>query len=160
MNPWNILFPFQKYMKNFNGANQMKDMDEYMSKFVANLQNGDLGQMMNAASSSNQQQETDNPQQETAQNKLAASIFETHSDVYVRIPIEDRAHMKHMKIYHTSNLLIAEGIPELPDRNTYTLPAIVKKKGSTALYKDGTLEIKLHKMNDLQYSEINITEMQ
>lgn len=160
MNPWNILFPFQKYMKNFNGANQMKDMDEYMSKFVANLQNGDLGQMMNAASSSNQQQETDNPQQGTAQNQLAASIFETHSDVYVRIPIEDRALMKHMKIYHTSNLLIAEGIPELSDRNTYTLPSIVKKKGSTALYKDGTLEIKLPKMNDLQYSEINITEMQ
>ncbi|MBD3109806.1 Hsp20/alpha crystallin family protein [Bacillus sp. AGMB 02131] len=150
MNPWNILFPFQKYMKNFNGANQMKDMDEYISKFLSGLQNGDFGQMMNNTASANQQ--------ESAQNKLAAAIFETHSDVYVRIPIAERALMKHMKIYHTSNLLIVEGIPERTDRNTYTLPAIVRKKGNTALYKDGTLEIKLPKVNDLQYSEINITE--
>lgn len=155
MNPWNILFPFQKYMKNFNGANQMKDMDEYMSKFLSGLQNGDFGQMNN---NNNNNNTASSNQQESAQNKLTAAIFETHSDVYVRIPIAERELMKHMKIYHTSNLLIVEGTPERTDRNTYTLPAIVRKKGSTAFYKDGTLEIKLPKVSDLQYSEINITE--
>lgn len=155
MNPWNILFPFQKYMKNFTGTDQSKEMEEYMLKMFKSLQNGDLGQMMNTTSEATA---TTN-EKDTQQGKLPATIFETHSDVYVRLSIKDSTQLKRMKIFHTSNLLIIEDIPELTDRSTYTLPAIVKKKGSTALYKDGTLEIKLQKINDLQFSEINITEI-
>jgi len=157
MNPWNILFPFQKYMKNFTGTPQLRDMEEYMSKMVADLQNGNLGKMSNTeATSSN----TSSSQQEhMQQSKISAAIFETHNDVFIRLPIEENVQLKNMKIYHTSNTLILEGIPELSDRNTFTLPAIVKKKGSTAQYKDGTLEIKLSKATDLQYSEVNVTEL-
>jgi len=158
MNPWNILFPFQKHMKNFTGSHSPKDMEEYMSKMLQNLQNGDFGQMMNAAATANSTSNQNNTA-DTQQGKLPATIFETHSDIFVRLSIENSDLLKNIRIVHTSNILIVEGIPEQTDRNTYTLPAIVKKKGSTALYKDGALEIKLPKINDLQYSEINITEM-
>ena len=158
MNPWNILFPFQKHMKNFTGSHSPKDMEAYMSKMLQNLQNGDFGQMMNAAATANSTSNQNNTA-DTQQGKLPATIFETHSDIFVRLSIENSDLMKNIRIVHTSNILIVEGIPEQTDRNTYTLPAIVKKKGSTALYKDGALEIKLPKINDLQYSEINITEI-
>ena len=161
MNPWNILFPFQKYMKNFTGSHSAKDMEEYMSTMLKNLQNGDFGQMMNTAADANSttNQNNTNHTSGTQQGKLNATIFETHSDIFVRISIENSDLLKNIRIVHTSNLLIVEGLPELTDRSTYTLPAIVKKKGSTAIYKDGALEIKLPKINDLQYSEINITEI-
>ena len=158
MNPWNILFPFQKYMKNFTGSHQSKEMEEYMSKMFKSLQNGDLGQMMNNSNEA-ATTATTTAQNDTQQVKLPATIFETHDDVFVRLSIKDSTQLKRMKIFHTSNILIVEDIPERTDRSTYTLPALVKKKGSTALYKDGTLEIKLPKINDLQYSEINITEI-
>ena len=160
MNPWNILFPFQKYMKNFTGSHSAKDMEDYMSKMLKNLHNGDFGQMMNAAAAANSTTDTDQTNtNNNQQGKLPATIFESHSDIFVRLSMENSDLLKNIKIVHTSNLLIVEGIPEQTDRNTYTLPAIVKKKGSTAVYKDGALEIKLPKINDLQYSEINITEI-
>ena len=145
-------------MKNFTGSHSPKDMEEYMAKMLQNLQNGDFGQMMNAAATANSTSNQNNTAG-TQQGKLPATIFETHSDIFVRLSMENSDLLKNIKIVHTSNILIVEGIPEHTDRNTYTLPAIVKKKGSTALYKEGALEIKLPKINDLQYSEINITEM-
>ncbi|MGE7603737.1 Hsp20/alpha crystallin family protein [Peribacillus sp. NPDC097675] len=89
---------------------------------------------------------------------LQAEVFETHSYVFIRIPVKDEVWLKQMKLYHTSNQSIVEGIPEAPDRHVITLPALVKKKGAAAQYKDGTLEIRLPKSFNSQYSEIDVSE--
>ena len=157
MNPWNVLFPFQKYMKDFTSGSQGKDMESFMSDMFTNWKkNGfNSGTEVNTppfhTNASNDEDET--------QPAINVSIFETHSDVYVRIPIKNRDDMENMKIYHTSNTSIIEGYPNYNDRHVFTLPGIVKKKGATAQYRDGMLEIRLVKANDLQYSEINVTEL-
>lgn len=97
-------------------------------------------------------------QNKGTQKTLNANVFETHDYVYVQIPITSEELLEEMKMYHTSNQLIIEHIPEWENKQTITLPRVVKKKGAKASYKDGTLEIRLLKSMDMQYSEINVTE--
>lgn len=156
MNPWNVLFPFQKYMKNFTSSPQGKEMESYMSNMFTNWQKNGF--------SNDSQQNTENQtfyeQESTHQSSHdGTSLFETHTDVYVRVPIKDASSLKNIKIFHTSNTSIIEGYPNKEDRQVYTLPAIVKKRGGSAQYREGMLEIKLPKATDLQFSEINVTEL-
>ena len=90
---------------------------------------------------------------------LNSTAFETHDFVYVRIPIRDDSWLKQLRIYHTSNQLIVENIPQINDKHTITLPAIVRKKGASANFKDGTLEVKIPKNIDMQFSQIDVTEI-
>ncbi|MBB2481919.1 hypothetical protein H5P36_17230 [Bacillus sp. APMAM] len=62
-----------------------------------------------------------------------------------------------IKIYHTSNQLIIENSSD-GNRDTITLPALVKKKGTTAQYKDEILEVKMPKSVDMQYTEVDVSE--
>lgn len=90
---------------------------------------------------------------------LSSSAFETHDYVYVRIPIKDEEWIKKLRLYHTTNQLIVEHIPQQEDKHTITLPAIVKKKGASANYKDGILEVKIPKNIDMQFSQIDVMEI-
>lgn len=90
--------------------------------------------------------------------KFQSDVFETHDDVYVRIPIKDEDWLKKIRLYHTSNQMIIEHIPNSNDKHTITLPAVVKKKGAKARHRDGMLEIKIPKSIDIQFSEIDVTE--
>ena len=101
----------------------------------------------------------EHPNSQNNDSHLKYSIFETHEDIFVRIQIDSEEWLKELKVYHTSNLLIIEHIPAYPDKHSIPLPSLVKKKGSTAHYKDGILEIRIVKNIDMQYSEIDITEM-
>lgn len=92
-------------------------------------------------------------------DRLNSAAFETHNYVYVRISIKQEEWIKKLRIYHTSNQLIVEHIPHHEDKHTITLPAIVKKKGASATFKDGVLEVKIPKNIDLQYSQIDVTEI-
>ncbi|MDQ0155075.1 Hsp20/alpha crystallin family protein [Robertmurraya andreesenii] len=102
--------------------------------------------------------ETSPPQNEESPPEIDARVFETHDDVFVIIPIKDKDSLKDIKIAHTSNQLIIRHMPDWEDKHTITLPAIVRKKGTKATYQDGTLEIRLQKNIDLQFSEIDINE--
>lgn len=159
MNPWNVLFPFQKYMKNFTVGSEGKDMESLMSNMFKNWQKSGYNYQTDHTNNTSPFFDQQSNDHEEDQASIDVSIFETHSDVYVRIPIPDRSAMQNMKIYHTSNTSIIEGYPTEDDRHVFTLPSIVKKKGATAQYRDSTLEIRLPKATDLQYSEINVTEL-
>lgn len=157
MFPFN-LFPFNQNMKQM--MNGMKP--EQLEKFTQEM----MGKMM-----SNQMEGMTNPQelfnnifpeknfQSQGSPTLQYSIFDTHEHVYVRIKILDEDWLNTMKIYHTANLIIIEHIPNQSDKHSLNLPAIVKKKGATANYKEGVLEIKIPKSVEMQYSEIDITEL-
>jgi HSP20 family molecular chaperone IbpA len=98
-----------------------------------------------------------NEQPEKSKTPVNISTFETHDYVYVRIEIEQNDWLKDIKVFYTGNQMIIEQIPKIEDRHTLPLPASVKKKGATACFKDGILEIKLTKSNQVQYSEIDVT---
>ncbi|SFC77241.1 hypothetical protein SAMN05443252_10683 [Bacillus sp. OV322] len=164
MFPWNMLFPFQK-----NQNDSLKNMKpQEVQSFIDTLFSQVIPQNMKGMMNPGQNDGGggfppfgQSPQPASAERKspLGAEVFETHTDVYVRIPVKDPEWLKKIRIFHTSNQSIIEGIPENDDKHIITLPAIVKKKGASAHFKDHTLEIKLQKNLDLQYSEIDVSEI-
>jgi HSP20 family molecular chaperone IbpA len=161
MFPWNF-FPFSKDMQ--AKLQQMKP--EEINKFVQNTMNkmfqstSPHSMNMNPNEFMNGFHPFQTTQEPASSNpKLHYSIFETHEDIFVRVVIESEEWLQSMKLTHTSNLLILEHIPEMDDTHKIPLPSLVKKKGTTAYYKEGMLEIKIPKNMDLQFSEVDITEI-
>ncbi|MGD6802901.1 Hsp20/alpha crystallin family protein [Rossellomorea aquimaris] len=104
----------------------------------------------------NDSEKTDTPHESA--EKIPVNIFEALESIYIQIKIQDEDLVKSMKVFHTSNQAILENIPSAGERQVITLPCLVKKKGSSAQYKDGILEIKIPKSIDLQYTEIDVSE--
>lgn len=144
-----------KLFQQMNPQDMEKGVQNMISQFMPKEWQGmfDHNDMLSRASSlfpqSNQQANNPSP------TNQQASVFETFDDVYVRIPISEEMIHK-IKIFHTSNQLIIENSEG--NRETITLPALVKKKGTTAQYKDGILEVKMPKSVDLQYTEVDVSE--
>ncbi|HWJ76728.1 MAG TPA: Hsp20/alpha crystallin family protein [Niallia sp.] len=160
MFPWN-LFPFNKDSNNKLDQMKPQDIQKYVQEMMAKLMPDSL-QNMNPESMFQNFSTPNNSHANmphSNKDKFNYLVFETHHHVYVRIPILDPIWLDHIKIFYTSNQLIIQHIPKLEDKHTITLPAIVKRKGSAAIYKDDVLEIRIQKNIDIQYSEIDVTEM-
>jgi HSP20 family molecular chaperone IbpA len=157
MFPWNM-FPFNKEMKETMTNMKPEEINNYVQDIIGKIMPGNMQGMMNPQEMFNGFQ-TSSPQQRSASEVLNSSAFETHDYVFVRIPLKNDEWIKKLRLYHTSNQLIIEHIPEHEDTNTITLPAIVKRKGAIANYKEGILEVKIPKNVDMQYSQIDVTEI-
>ena len=159
MFPWN-LFPFNKDAKSRMDQMNPQDIQKYVQEMMDKLMPESLQKMepekMFQSFSKEANFRKDNINHAEKFNYI---FFETHHHVYVRIPILDSSWLEHIKIFYTSNQLIIQHIPLFEDKHTITLPAIVRKKGSVALYKDDILEIRILKNIDIHYSEIDVTEM-
>ncbi|MCK1991103.1 Hsp20/alpha crystallin family protein [Peribacillus muralis] len=155
MFPWNSLFSFKNNpnQKDFMKNMQQSDVQSFMEKMFYQVIPDNMQGMMNNNDfgSKKEAARTEHP--------MHADVFETHLYVFVRIPIVDESWLKKMKLYHTSNQSIIEGIPEASDRHVITLPALVKKKGASAQFKESTLEIRLQKSFNTQYSEIDVSDI-
>ncbi|MBY0145994.1 Hsp20/alpha crystallin family protein [Neobacillus niacini] len=154
MFPWSF-FPFNKDMKNKLQHMKPDEIDQFIKGIMGNVMPSQSGGTLNTEDIVNHYK----PQSSHQTNVLKSTAFETHDSVFVRIPIKDESLLKGLQIYHTANQLMVENIPELGNKHSITLPAMVKKKGSTAKYKDGILEIRLIKTYDIQYSQIDVTEI-
>lgn len=157
MFPWN-LFPFNKDMNNMFQKMKPDEIENYVQDIIGKMVPENMRGMMNPFDMMNSFQAPQG-QQPSASEVLNSSTFETHDFVFVRIPIKNEEWVKQMRIYHTSNQLIIEQIPQSDDKHTITLPAIVKKKGAQANYKEGVLEVRIPKNYDMQYSQIDVTEI-
>ncbi|MED1467902.1 Hsp20/alpha crystallin family protein [Bacillus salipaludis] len=158
MFPWNM-FPFNKDMKNNLQNMKPEEINNYVQDLIGKVLPGSMRGMMNPNEMFNGFASAGTTQQQTATGALNSSAFETHDFVYVRIPIKSEEWLKQLRIYHTSNQLIVDHIPQYEDKHTITLPAIVRKKGASANYKDGTLEVRIPKNIDMQFSQIDVTEI-
>ncbi|WP_160721123.1 Hsp20/alpha crystallin family protein [Bacillus sp. USDA818B3_A] len=154
MFPWNML-PFSKDMKESLQKMKPDEINNYVQDLIGKMM-PNMGDMMNRQDLFNGFQKSESKHQS---NILNSSTFETHDYVFVRIPIRNEEWLNQLRLYYTSNQLIIEHIPDREDSNTITLPAIVKRKGATANFKDGVLEIKIPKNIDMQYSQIDVTEI-
>lgn len=157
MFPWNI-FPFNKDVKESLQKMKPGEIDKYVQDIIGKALPENMRGMMNPQEMFNAFQPSAT-QQPSATGSLNSSTFETHDYVFVRIPIKDVEWLKKLRLYHTSNQLILEHIPDDDDKHTITLPAIVKKKGAAANYKDGILEVRIPKNIDMQFSQIDVTEI-
>ncbi|WP_042355393.1 spore coat protein [Bacillus rubiinfantis] len=158
MFPWNI-FPFNKDIKETLEKMQPNQIDKYVQDIIGNVFPENMKRMTNPQDFFGNLQSSGPQQQSAASSGLQAQAFETHDYVYVRITIKHADWIQKLRVYHTSNQLILEHIPEQDDKHTITLPAIVKKKGAAANYKDGILEVKIPKNIDMQFSQIDVTEI-
>lgn len=135
-----------------------EEIDKYVQDIMGKMMPGNMQGMMNPQDMMSHFQSplsTGTPQ---SQDALHSTTFETHDFVFVRIPIKDEDWLKQMVIYHTSNKLLLEHIPQHEDKHSITLPAIVRKKGAAANYRDGILEVRIPKNFDMQFSQIDVTE--
>ncbi|MBU8878900.1 Hsp20/alpha crystallin family protein [Bacillus sp. FJAT-29790] len=156
MFPWN-LFPVNKDTKKMMQQVKPEEIDKYVKNIMGQMIPQHMQGMMNPQEYMQGFGNQASPDVQTS--TLPSSVFETHDHVYVRVAIKKEEWLKEMKLYHTSNQMIIEHIPELNDKHTITLPALVRKKGTTANFKEGTLEIKIPKNVDMQFSEIDVTEI-
>ena len=154
MFPWSF-FPFNKDMKNKLQHMKPDEIDQFIKGIIGNVMPSQSGGTLNSEDIVNHYK----PQSSHQTNPLNSTAFETHDSIFVRIPIKDESQLKGLQIYHTANQLMVENVPEQGNKHSITLPAMVKKKGSTAKYKDGILEIRLIKSYDIQYSQIDVTEI-
>ncbi|MEC1521337.1 Hsp20/alpha crystallin family protein [Neobacillus niacini] len=154
MFPFNF-FPFNKDMKNKLQHMKSDEIDQFIKGILGNVMSSQSGSAMNPQDFVNHFR----PQPSQQVNSQNSTAFETHDSVFVRIPIKDESLLKDLRIYHTANQLTVENIPELDQKHSITLPAAVKRKGSSAKFKDGILEIKLIKSHDIHYSQIDVTEI-
>ncbi|OZI12233.1 spore coat protein [Bacillaceae bacterium SAS-127] len=154
---------WQKWMKQFNHG----DIEKYVQNVLTQSMPESLQQQQKPfdflkhtpfPSIDNQQPIDSSPKKETP--TIHISVFETHEDVYVKFPVEDASMFSHLKIYHTSNQVIIEGIPTSEDKKVVILPAIVKKKGAVTNFKEGILQIKIPKDIDLQYTEVDVPDLE
>lgn len=156
MFPWGM-FPFHNdELKNIADNMNPADIQSYISEMIKKyippqMENSDIPfnfQANNASPSA----EPDN------QQKFHVDVFETFDHIFIRIQLPDEESHKQLKILHTSNQAIIENMPEPGKRHTIILPSLVKRKGATAMVKDRILEIKIPKMDDIQLTEVDVSE--
>jgi HSP20 family molecular chaperone IbpA len=158
MFPWNFS-PFNKKLNNQMGQFDQKGIEKFVKDMMGQMMPSQMQGTMNPQDWMNMgdKSQTNQESTNTSDQTLSYSVFETHHHVFIRIKIKDEEWLSKMRLYHTSNQLIVEHIPNEDDKLTITLPAIVKRKGTSANHKDGILEIKIPKNIDMQYSEIELT---
>ncbi|PLR78387.1 spore coat protein [Bacillus sp. V3-13] len=154
MFPWN-LFPINKDMKNMMKQVKPEEIEKHVEEMMSKMFPPHMQGMINPKEFAS----GINPVAKQSILPLEAVVFETHDFVFVRIPIRNQEWLHKMKLYHTSNQMIFEHIPEDHDKHTITLPALVRKKGATAHHKDGMLEVRMPKSVDMRFSEIDITDV-
>jgi HSP20 family molecular chaperone IbpA len=156
MFPWNLL-PFDRNTQKKFLEMKPDEIENYVQQMMGKMLQPDMKGMLKPEEwlKGMQQQNSPDPVKGTA--RLNAEMFETHDFVFVRVSLKEEALLKQMKLLYTSNQVIIEHIPDMSDKHTLVLPATVKRKGAAANYRDGVLELRLHKIVDLQYAEIDIS---
>lgn len=159
MFPWNFS-PFNKKMNSQLSPLNPNEIERFVKEMMGQMMSGQMQGMMN---NSEWMSSSNSPQQNNADVKtngaaLSYSVCDTHNHIFVRIGIKEESWLSTLKLYLTTNQLIIEHIPNQNDKITVTLPAIVRKKGTTTSYKDEILEVKIPKNIDMQYSEIEVIE--
>ena len=165
MLPFQFLSPFKNDIQKWINQNQGGEIHKYVQDLISKSLNGSLQKnyINEAMGIFEQDQHQDQDQDdrvevepELKKQNLDYDTFETHDHVYVKIHIRDESQLSNVKIFHTSNQSIIEGIPTPNDQHVITLPSIVKVKGAKAEYRDHYLQIQIPKKVDMQYTEIDV----
>ncbi|MDX5474564.1 MAG: Hsp20/alpha crystallin family protein [Bacillaceae bacterium] len=158
MFPWNKMFPFPKdYMKD-SPIFKQSEVENMMNKAMKNnFQSG--SPLMNSTDFFEQSFELLNKVQASKKKKKAGfqpNVFETHDEVFVRFPVENEQQLLSMNTYHTTTTCVIENIPNNGNKHTVNLPCVVKKVGSRASFKEGVLEIRIPKEQNIPITKIPI----
>ena len=88
--------------------------------------------------------------------KLSSEVFETHTDVIARIKLPSKLHPRNVRVHVNTMNLKLEGLLEGKEK-IFNLPCTVNAGISTALFKQGVLEIKMPKLKPRdRYHEVPV----
>lgn len=166
MFPWNF-FPFDhKKMKDKMLQMNPEELNQWIQETMGNMhkmfQSSQQGSDMNSFDMMKMFRPDQGVNNSTPSQKDSAfhyTVYETHHDIFVRITIKNEEWLKRVKLYHTAQHMIVQHIPEEGTKHKIPLPALAKRKGTTAQYKDQVLEVRIPKHEHTQYSEVDITEI-
>lgn len=161
------MFPWGQY-ENFNDflkqVMNMKpdDVEDFVNNIMSNTPYApnffnDQKERSKNPKNNRKATETANNSTEIKKNQnIKTKIFESHEDVFVQFQIKNKQDLKAGKIFYNSNQLVLKNIPDIGDEQKVLLPAIVKQRGAKTLYKNGVLQIRIPKADDIQFTEIDL----
>jgi HSP20 family molecular chaperone IbpA len=152
------MFPFPKdYMK--EDIFKQSDVDNWMNKAMG----GKLpasSQMLHSTDFFEQSFDLLNNVQSKKKKKkkpgFEANVFETHDDVIIRFPLSSEEKLLELKTYHDFTTCYIENIPHTGNKQTISLPSVVKSSGTKAKYKNGIVEIRIPKETNIPMTKIPI----
>ncbi|MBM7714628.1 Hsp20/alpha crystallin family protein [Siminovitchia sp. FSL H7-0308] len=127
-----------------------------IQKFVQEMVEQSISSSIKNAKMMGSVHEVEEERPEQANGTLQASTFESNDHVYVRVFVKDESVLPNVKIYHSSNELVIEGMPSSDDRHIISLPSPVRMKESVSEYRDHHLQIKMKKRIDPQFTEVAV----
>jgi len=151
MFPWGM-FPFNEDIKKLTEQLNPSDVHSYVNDMMKKLMKNSPMENMTSQQSNNMK----DPQM--TNHEPSAQVFETFDDIYIRVHLSAEISLSQLRIFHTSNQAIIENLQGEGSRQVFTLPSLVKKKGASAQVKNQILEIKIPRSDDLQYTEITVSE--
>lgn len=149
MNNWKDFNPFNKDTPNMNDFS----IENYIKQVLSQSMPSSL--LPNLFNESEKNDGNDHKENNYKQRRNY-QVFELHYFVIVRIEIEPHIDVNDLKIYHTSNQLILEGLPDKNGKKVIPLPAVVHHKGTKAIFKDHILEISIPKGKDNRLTQIDV----
>lgn len=162
MFPWNLNGNLEDYIKQFMNV-KPNEVDEFIKKILSNhvpsqpFPQMDMKAREQKTSTLMNKEPAFNPDNTKNKNALLEiKVFESHEDVFVQFPVQSQNDIKAGKIFYNSNQLILKDIPNIGDKHKVLLPAIVQQRGAKIHYKNGILQIKIPKADDLQFTEIDL----
>jgi len=84
-------------------------------------------------------------------------VIETTEYIFVKIQLPEEFKIEQLKIAYSFNKLFIEGLTE--KKQSYLLPAIVRKKDAKVHLHDAVLELQLPKHQDMQLVEIDLSHL-
>ncbi|KEF37284.1 hypothetical protein M670_03531 [Schinkia azotoformans MEV2011] len=162
MFPWNLNGNLQEYIKQFTNV-KPNEVEDFIKKILSShvpFQSSpqtDVKSREQKPSTLTNKEPTKNPTSAQHKNEpIEIKVFESHEDVFVHFPLNNKNDIKTGKIFYNSNQLILKDIPNIGDKHKVLLPAIVQQRGAKINYKNGILQIKIPKADDLQFTEIDL----
>lgn len=162
MFPWNLNGNLQDYIKQFTNV-KPNEIDEFIKKILSSHVPFQPSPQTDVKSREQQPSTLTNKEAKMTPNStkpknepLEIKVFESHEDVFVHFPLQNKYDIKAGKIFYNSNQLILKDIPNIGDKHKVLLPAIVQQRGAKINYKNGILQIKIPKADDLQFTEIDL----
>lgn len=150
MFPWNkssnMPFHMNDMLKNMNP----KDVEKYVNDVMTQV----FGESLPTSFPHHVSNSNDEKRKEKQQPNM--DVFETNDFVYVRIPI-DRKNVKRLTVRHTHHTLEIVYDSEKVETKKIMLPSPVRRKGTKTFIRENELEIQLVKMNEIDYTEIEIS---
>ena len=160
MFPWNQYENINEYVKQLLNL-RPNEIDEFVKNIISS-------NIPHASNTSNTNEKERDKKTSTIPNKtvpvepqkkkepLEIKVFESHEDVFVQFPVDKKNDLQAGKIYYNSNQLVIKDIPNIGDKHKVLLPAIVQQRGAKLHFKNGVLQIKIPKADDIQFTEIDL----